>query len=98
MAHITGGSFTKLLRLKKIGYDIDSLPKLPPIMSLIQEQGVRDEEMYKTFNMGIGFCVIAPKDQVSKIRSIFKKHKISTQEIGKITPNKGVWVNSKKIA
>ena len=32
LAHITGGSFTKLLRLKKIGYDIDSLPKIPPIM------------------------------------------------------------------
>ncbi len=98
LAHITGGSFTKLLRLKNIGYEIDSLPKIPPIMGLIQEQGVKDEEMYKTFNMGVGFCVIAPQDQVSKIKSIFKKHKISSQEIGKITSKKGVTVNSIKIA
>ena len=98
LAHITGGSFTKLLRLKNIGYEIDSLPKIPPIMGLIQEQGVQNEEMYKTFNMGIGFCVIAPQDQSEKIISIFKKHNISSQEIGRITSTKGVVVNSIKIA
>ena len=98
LAHITGGSFTKLLRLKKIGYQIDSLPKIPPIMGLIEEQGVKPEEMYKTFNMGVGFCVIAPQNQVSEIKLIFKKHKISSQEIGKIIPTKGVRVNSIKIA
>ena len=98
LAHITGGSFTKLLRLKNIGYEIDSLPKIPPVMGLIQEQGVKDEEMYKTFNMGVGFCVIAPQNQANKIKSIFKKHKISSQEIGKITSKKGVTVNSIKIA
>jgi phosphoribosylformylglycinamidine cyclo-ligase len=98
LAHITGGAFTKLLRLKKIGYDIDSLPKIPPIMGLIEEQGVKSEEMYKTFNMGVGFCVVAPKDQVNQIKSIFKKYKIGSQEIGKITSKKGVTVNSIKIA
>jgi len=54
--------------------------------------------MYKTFNMGVGFCVISPKDQASQIKSIFKKHKIKSQEIGKITSSKGVKVNSIKIA
>ena len=98
LAHITGGSFTKLLRLKKIGYQIDSLPKIPPIMGLIEEQGVKPEEMYKTFNMGIGFCLISPKEQVSRIKSVFKKHKISSQEIGQIISKKGVFVNSSKIA
>jgi phosphoribosylformylglycinamidine cyclo-ligase len=98
LAHITGGSFTKLLRLKNIGYDIDTLPTIPPIMKLIQEQGVKHDEMYKTFNMGVGFCVIVSKDQVDKIKSIFKKHNISSQEIGQIIPRKGVFVNSTKIA
>ncbi|NND86824.1 MAG: phosphoribosylformylglycinamidine cyclo-ligase, partial [Nitrosopumilus sp.] len=98
LAHITGGAFTKLLRLKNIGYQIDSLPKIPPIMGLVQEQGVKDEEMYKTFNMGVGFCVVAPKESSAKIRSIFKKHKIASQEIGRIISKKGVFVNSKKIA
>jgi len=98
LAHITGGSFTKLLRLKNIGYDLDNLPKTPPLMQLIQDCGVESKEMYKTFNMGIGFCVIAPKVNVAKIRSIFKKHKFVTYEIGKITSKKGVFINSKKIA
>jgi len=74
------------------------LPKIPPIMRLVQEQGVKDEEMYKTFNMGVGFCVIAPKTQATKIISIFKKYKILSQEIGKIVSKKGVTVNSIKIA
>ncbi len=98
LAHITGGSFTKLLRLKNTGYDIDSLPKIPPIMELVQGQGVRDEEMYKTFNMGVGFCVITPKEQAATVKAIFKKHKISSQEIGQIIPKKGVFINSMKIA
>ena len=98
LAHITGGAFTKLLRLKKIGYEIDNLPKIPPIMGLVEEQGVKPEEMYKTFNMGVGFCVIAPKEEATKIRSTFKKYKISSQEIGQITSKKGVFVNSIKIA
>ena len=97
-AHITGGAFTKLLRLKKIGYEINALPKIPPIMRLVEEQGVKSEEMYKTFNMGVGFCVIAPKDQADKIKKIFKKHKITSQEIGQIISKKGVFVNSIKIA
>jgi phosphoribosylformylglycinamidine cyclo-ligase len=98
LAHITGGAFTKLLRLKSIGYDLDSMPKANPIFGLMQERGVKTDEMYKTFNMGVGFCVVAPKNQAAKINSIFKKHKISSQEIGKITNKKGVYVNSKKIA
>ena len=67
-------------------------------MKLIEEQGVKQDEMYKTFNMGVGFCVIASKEQADKIKSIFKKHHISSQEIGQITSRKGVFVNSTKIA
>ena len=98
LAHITGGSFTKLLRLRSIGYEIDALPKIPPIMGLIEEQGVKPEEMYKTFNMGIGFCLISPQNEVKQIKKIFKKHRIVTYEIGNISKKKGVFVNSKKIA
>jgi len=98
LAHITGGSFTKLLRLKKVGYDLFNMPQVPPIMQLIEDKGVKSDEMYKTFNMGIGFCVIAPKDESGKINSIIEKHRLQGQEIGKITNKIGVFVNSKKIA
>jgi len=98
LAHITGGSFTKLPRLKNVGYEIDNLPRTPPIMGLIAEQGVGDVEMYRTFNMGVGLCVIAPRDQALRIGSVFKKHGIQSQEIGKVVARKGVTVNSQRIA
>ena len=53
MAHITGGSFTKLLRLKKTGYLLDQMATPPPIFQIIENEGVNRQEMYKTFNMGI---------------------------------------------
>ena len=98
LAHITGGSFTKLLRLKQIGFELDNLPKTPPLMQLIQDSGVKSDEMYKTFNMGVGFCIIAPQSQVKKIRRVFKNHKMTTYEIGTISKKKGVFINSKRIA
>ena len=98
LAHITGGSFTKLLRLKKIGYDLDSLPKPPTIMQLIEEQGVKSLEMYKTFNMGVGFCVVAPKNEEKRINSIFKKYGMKSKRVGQIIERKEVFVNSLKLA
>ena len=98
LAHITGGSFTKLLRLKQIGFELDNLPKTPALMQLIQDCGVKSDEMYKTFNMGIGFCIVSPENQAKKIRKIFKKHRITTYEIGQIGKKKGVFINKLKIA
>ena len=74
------------------------MPKTPALMQLIEDTGVRNEEMYKTFNMGIGFCVIAPENQIKAIHKIFKKHKTKSYEIGRITKNKGVFINKLKIA
>ena len=53
--------------------------------------------MHKTFNMGVGFCLISPQNEVEKIRKIFKKHRLVTYEIGHISKKKGVFVNSLKL-
>jgi phosphoribosylformylglycinamidine cyclo-ligase len=98
LAHITGGSFTKLLRLKKTGYVIDNLPEPPEIFQLIENQDVEKEEMYKTFNMGIGFCVIAPEEEGERVDEIFKKYGLQSRQIGEVTDKKGVFVDSRKIA
>ena len=98
LAHITGGSFTKLLRLKQIGYHLESMPKTPPLMQLIEDTGVKNEEMYKTFNMGVGFCIVAPENQVRGIQKIITKHKMKSYEIGRISKKKGVFINKLKIA
>ena len=98
LAHITGGSFTKLLRLKNIGYHLDNMPKTPPLMQLIEDTGVKSEEMYKTFNMGVGFCIISPENQIRGIQKIITKHKMKSYEIGRISKKKGVFINKLKIA
>lgn len=98
LANITGGSFTKLLRLKKTGFVLDQMPEPPKIMQLIESQGIKEEEMYKTFNMGVGFCVIAPESQAGKVIAICKKHRLRSHQIGYITDKVGVYVKSKKLA
>jgi len=96
LANITGGSFLKLGRLMRqakttVGVKLDSLPKPLPIFNLIQKMGnVSTKEMYKTFNMGIGFCVIAPGSEEEVLKEICKKHGKKLFRIGSI-------INEKKI-
>lgn len=94
LAHITGGSFTKLGRLGTVGFDIESLPPEPPIMELVASQGVESAEMYRTFNMGVGFCVISPPSEADQIIQIFKRHGIPSSPIGHTSNKQGVRVNS----
>jgi len=98
LAHITGGAFTKLLRLKKTGFILDNLPSTPQIFQEIEDRGVEKEEMYKTFNMGIGFCLIVPKEEAEHVAKIFKKQGFASRQIGKITDKKGVYINKLRIA
>jgi phosphoribosylformylglycinamidine cyclo-ligase len=91
LAHITGGSFTKLPRLNaKVRYELGTLPQPAGIFRQIQEDGAIDiREMYRTFNMGIGFCVIAPKKSAEKIQSVFAKYKMQGTRIGSIEKGRG---------
>jgi phosphoribosylformylglycinamidine cyclo-ligase len=58
--HITGDGFLNLNRVAAaVGYRLETLPPVPPIFSLIQHLGqVSDEEMFRVFNMGVGFCLV----------------------------------------
>ena len=84
LAHITGGGVTNLKRLNKnVGYEIDNLPEIPEIFKLIYEQNVPLEEMYKVFNMGIGFVVIADQEDADKIIETLSSY-CNCQIIGKV--------------
>src|SRR3972149_8486759 len=62
LAHITGSGLMKLHRVTKYGFDISDPLEPQPIFRFLQEEGdVDDLEMYKTFNMGMGFVVVLPK-------------------------------------
>lgn len=91
LANITGGAFLKLARLLRqaktsVGVKLDSLPEPQPIFQLIRRLGnVTTKEMYKTFNMGVGFCVIAPESEAAEIEAICTHHRKDVQIIGEIT-------------
>lgn len=92
LAHITGGGFTNLKRLKKgVGYHIDDLPSPHPLFKFISSQGVDDEEIYRVFNMGIGFAVILSPENAQQAIDILEKH-YPTQIIGQVTTDlQGKW-------
>lgn len=63
LAHVTGDGLFNLVRTTKpVGFDIERWPDVRPIFALLQRHGeIPDEEMYRAFNMGIGFAlVVAP--------------------------------------
>lgn len=86
LAHITGGGFRKIKRLNKdFVYHINNMPEILPIFKEIQRLGnIEDEEMFKTFNMGIGFVVIVDKDEVNKVIEISEKYGIDAYPIGEV--------------
>ncbi|MEM3709600.1 MAG: phosphoribosylformylglycinamidine cyclo-ligase [Nitrososphaerales archaeon] len=98
LAHITGGAFSKLKRLSlkpKIGFLLDNMPEPLPIFQLIQKEGnISKKEMYRTFNMGIGFCVCTPKNEEDRIVKILSNYGLSARTIGKIVENPGVIVGN----
>jgi phosphoribosylformylglycinamidine cyclo-ligase len=89
LSHITGGAFTKLKRLNpNVDYILDSLPPIKGIFKQIMVDGNIDVmEMYKTFNMGIGFCVIAASQKVEDILKTITKDGMKCKVIGKIKSN-----------
>jgi phosphoribosylformylglycinamidine cyclo-ligase len=84
MAHITSRGFLNLNRVGKgYGYVIESLPDPPAIFKLIQKYGnVSIAEMYTRFNMGIGMCLVVPKEDVDSSISIIAKHNKETFILG----------------
>ena len=73
LAHISGDGLLNLTRLNSdVSYRIDSLLPIPPIFQTIQSEGdVDPAEMFRVFNMGIGFCVVVEeKDAESTINTI----------------------------
>jgi len=86
LINITGNGFLNLLRVEPpVSYIIDYLPPPHPVFTLIQELGhISDEEMYKVFNMGIGFCVIVPADETERVKEIAGKYNVESHKIGHV--------------
>jgi len=74
VAHITGGGFTdnipRILPPGRQAVIHKGSWRVPGIFALVQEKGeIREEEMFHTFNMGIGIVLIVPPDKRNKLLS-----------------------------
>jgi len=89
LAHITGGGLVEnTLRVLPDGlipqFDWGSW-SIPPIFTLIENIGsVPQEDMRRTFNLGIGLVVIIDDQYLQGILSFAKNLKIKISEVGKI--------------
>ena len=90
-ANITGGGLLdNLIRVipKTLSININlSKIKTKPIFKWLKKNNIKDSEMIKTFNCGVGFCLIVNKNNISKIKKIFPK-KYLPYEIGFVSREK----------
>jgi len=89
MAHITGGGITENLpRILPRGtaaqVDLTSWT-VPPLFEHLRQLGnVDQEEMLRTFNMGIGMIAVVPAEEVKKAKAILNRANERHCVIGRI--------------
>jgi phosphoribosylformylglycinamidine cyclo-ligase len=84
LINITGDGLLNLARVHAdVGFEIENLIEPQPIFALIQHYAdVPDNEMFETFNMGVGFCYIVDPAGADQTMAILKKHGRHAQRIG----------------
>lgn len=89
MAHITGGGlYENIPRIIPDGLcaTIDSSNiEVLPIFNLLETLGVAREEMFGTFNMGVGFILVVSPELAAGVMAVLSEHGENPRIIGSIT-------------
>ncbi len=89
MAHMTGGAwYEKLTKVLPNGLAFEvrkgSWP-IPRIFTLVADKGhVPEHDMFRTFNMGIGYAIVVDADDVSAVHMHLLKHHVESFVIGRV--------------
>ena len=90
-ANITGGGLEDNIKRvipNGLSADIDlDKVKTKKIFKWLKQNNINDKEMLKTFNCGVGFCLIIKPQNLKKINKFFSKE-FKPYVIGKITSGK----------
>jgi phosphoribosylformylglycinamidine cyclo-ligase len=88
MVDVTGGGLKNFVRLKKnVLFEITDPIKPQPIFEIISELGnVSATEMYKTFNMGMGYGIVLPQENVKEALSILGS---GAKVVGRVSKGNG---------
>ena len=87
MCHVTGGGLLNFERLTGYGFSFTAPLEVPEIFRWLQENGsIGTVEMYRTFNMGMGYAFVAPETSVAAIQKIVPDARV----VGTVTAEPGV--------
>ena len=87
MCHVTGGGLLNFRRLSEYGFSVTDPLEVPAIFRWLQETGgIGDAEMYRTFNMGMGYAFVVPEESVAAVRSVIPDARV----VGEVTKEPGV--------
>lgn len=92
-AHLSGGGVRNLVRLHpKMSFVLDRWPDAPPLFRWIQQLGgLSDEEMFETFNMGIGFILVVDRTRLAEtFRRLARSGAPDAVEVGHVERGSGV--------
>ena len=94
ISHITGSGLLNVPRLKKdVRYVLDEPLEVPAILRHVQRWGgVEEAEMWRTFNMGMGLCVIVSAEHADSALATLRKHWPGAKRVGKVVEGAGVGV------
>ena len=71
MCHVTGGGLLNFLRITDLGFSFEDPLEVPEILQWIAEKGqLSENELYRTFNMGMGFAFIVAPENAEKLISL----------------------------
>lgn len=91
-AHITGGGLADNLARtlpKGLGAEIDTDTwERPEVFGLVGELGVGEADMWHTFNMGIGFCLVVDPEAAPGVITATQQH--DPRVIGQVADGSGV--------
>ena len=89
LAHITGGGFPdNIPRVLPKGFgariNLAAVPVLPVFKWLADAGGIAQNEMLRTFNMGVGLIVVVPADKFRKAQTLLTRAEEKFHVIGRI--------------
>jgi len=84
LAHLTGDGLFNLVRTARaVGFDVERWPEVPPVFRLVQRLGrIADEEMYRTFNMGVGFALVVAPEGVDRASAVLANAGLRAHVLG----------------
>jgi phosphoribosylformylglycinamidine cyclo-ligase len=93
IVHITGGGFYENIpRIMKNGLGVklnkSSLPKPYVFEKLAKDHNLSHEDLYSTFNMGIGMIYILPEVSMNVVQEELKKFKVESYILGVVKNQK----------